>query len=238
MPHSADTALSLYLLVGQSNMAGRGRVDAISTQADPRIVAWGRSDAWVPACDPLHYDKPEAGVGPGLAFATAIAAAQPDVRIGLIPAAVGGSAISLWQPGVQDPVTRSFPYDDALRRARLAARDGVLRGILWHQGEADRGDGVRDLYADRLIALVARLRADLQAPEVPFIAGELAQLNEERREMTTAFNTVLAGLLGRIPRFALVQADGLRDGGDRLHLDTDSARELGRRYAAALLAKS
>jgi hypothetical protein len=235
MPPSADTALSLYLLVGQSNMAGRGRVDAVSTQADSRIVAWGRDDAWVPARDPLHYDKPEAGVGPGLAFAAAMAGAQPGVRIGLIPAAVGGSAISLWQSGVQDPATHAFPYDDALRRARLAARDGVLRGILWHQGEADRGDGVRDLYADRLIALVARLRADLQAPEVPFIAGELAQLNEERRDSTVAFNAVLAGLLGRIPRFALVRADGLRDGGDRLHLDAASARELGRRYAAALL---
>lgn len=236
MPSPADPPLSLYLLVGQSNMAGRGRVEA--ARPDPRIVAWSRSDTWVPACDPLHYDKPEAGVGPGLAFAAAMAAADPAVRIGLIPSAVGGTAITLWIPGMQDPVTRAHPYDDALRRARLAMRDGQLKAILWHQGEADRGEASRLLYADRLVALVARLRADLQAPDVPFIAGELAQLRAESQADTAAFNAVLAGLHSRIPRYALVGAGGLRDGGDRLHLDTDSARELGRRYAAALIAMS
>lgn len=234
MPPSADRPLSLHLLIGQSNMAGRGRVESV--RPDPRILAWSRADTWVPACDPLHWDKPEAGVGPGLAFATAMADADPATRIGLIPAAVGGSSITQWLPGVQDPVTRAFPYDDALHRARLAMRDGVLKAILWHQGEADRGEAARALYADRLVALVTRLRSDLGMPDLPFIAGELAQLHEDRRADTTAFNAVLAGVCGRIPRFALVGAEGLRDGGDRLHLDTVSARELGRRYAATLLA--
>ncbi len=238
MPPSAERPLSLHLLVGQSNMAGRGRPDAASTPADPRLVAWSREDTWVPARDPLHWDKPEAGVGPGLAFASAKAAADPTVHLGLIPAAVGGTSITRWLPGVQDPVTRAFPYDDAVRRARLAMRDGTLQAILWHQGEADRGEAARALYADRLVELAARLRADLQTPDVPFIAGELAQLRAERSADTAAFNAVLAGLHGRIPRFALVTAEGLRDGGDQLHLDTASARELGRRYAAALLKMS
>lgn len=238
MPQPVDRPLSLHLLVGQSNMAGRGRPDAASVPADPRLVAWSREDSWVPARDPLHWDKSEAGVGPGLAFATAMAGADPTSRIGLIPAAVGGTSITLWLPGVQDPVTRAFPYDDAVRRTRLAMRDGMLRSILWHQGEADRGEAARALYADRLVALAARLRSDLQAPEVPFIAGELAQLKAERSADTAAFNAVLAGLHGRIPRFALATAEGLRDGGDQLHLDTASARELGRRYAAALRAMS
>lgn len=236
MPSSAERPLSLHLLVGQSNMAGRGRVG--TEPSDPRILAWSREDTWVPARDPLHWDKPEAGVGPGLAFATAMAAADPTARLGLIPAAVGGTSITRWLPGVQDPVTRAFPYDDAVRRARLAMRDGTLQSILWHQGEADRGEAARVLYADRLVELAARLRADLQAPEAPFIAGELAQLKAERSADTAAFNAVLAGLRGRIPHFALVTAEGLRDGGDQLHLDTASACELGRRYAAALLAMS
>lgn len=225
----------LYLLIGQSNMAGRGRVDAESTRIHPRIQAWSRADAWQPAVDPLHYDKPEAGVGPGLAFAQVLAEADPQAEIGLIPSAVGGSAISLWQPGAQDPVTKAFPYDDALRRARLAQCDGRLGGILWHQGEADRGDERRPLYAESLIALVTRLRTELDAADVPFIVGELAQLREESRAATAAFNAILHDLVGRIPRFACVSAAGLRDGGDRLHLDTASAREFGRRYAATLL---
>jgi hypothetical protein len=91
------------------------------------------------------------------------------------------------------------------------------------------------LYAESLTAPGARLRTDLDATDVPFIVGELAQLCEEQRAATDAFNAILHSLVGRIPRFACVAAAGLRDGGDRLHLDTASAREFGRRYAATLL---
>jgi hypothetical protein len=224
----------LYLLVGQSNMAGRGRVSAAVVGPHPRVFAWSRNDAWVPAVDPLHWDKPEAGVGPGLAFAAALAEAEPQRVIGLIPAAVGGTAISLWTPGTQDPVTKAYPYDDALRRTRLALPAGRLAGIIWHQGEGDRGDASRPLYGERLIALVARLRADLGAPDVPFVAGELAQLDPDNHRATAEMNRTLNGLRERIPRFACVSAAGLCDGGDHLHLDSASAAELGRRYAVAL----
>lgn len=225
----------LYLLIGQSNMAGRGPVDAESARTHPRVFAFGKAGAWEPAHDPLHFDKPEAAVGPGLAFGLAMAEADPQALIGLIPCAVGGSAIAEWTPGGQEKWTRAHPYDDALRRARLALCDGTLKGILWHQGEADRGPEQRGLYAQRLTELVARLRQDLDAPEVPFLAGELAQLDDHSRNSTAAFNAILAGLAGTIPRFACVPADHLSDKGDRIHLDTASARELGRRYAAALI---
>ncbi|MBN8525036.1 MAG: sialate O-acetylesterase [Planctomycetes bacterium] len=236
MTTSPDRPLSIVLLLGQSNMAGRGRADPVATEPHPRVLAWSRDDRWVPARDPLHWDKPEAGVGPGLACASALVAADPAAWIGLVPAAVGGTSITVWEPGAQDPVTRAFPYDDALRRARAALRHGVLRGILWHQGEADRGAAARAHYAQRFTTLVARLRAELQAPDVPVVAGELPQLHPDRQADTTAFNGILAGLIPQIPRFAVVGADGLRDGGDRLHLDADSARAFGRRYATALLA--
>lgn len=233
---AAAPRYSLYLLIGQSNMAGRGTVDAESAKGHPRVFALDKAGSWQPGRDPLHFDKPEAGVGPGLAFGAALAEADPQARIGLIPCAVGGSAITLWTPGTQDPVTKAFPYDDALRRTRLALRDGTLKGFIWHQGEADRGGDRRGQYAERLTALVARLRTDLEAPAVPFVAGELAQLDDRQREQTTQFNQILAGLVGRIPHFALVTAEGLNHRGDKLHLDSASARELGRRYAAAMIA--
>lgn len=226
---------SLYLLIGQSNMAGRGRAPA-EVEGSPRVWAWSRSDSWVPARHPLHYDKPEAGVGPGLNCGVALAAADPQTVIGLIPSAVGGTSIRLWIPGMQDPVTKAHPYDDAVRRARLAMTSGRLAGILWHQGEADRGPDQLPLYAAQLTTLVARLRTDLQAPTVPFIAGELPHLNPRNTAQTTAFNNVLHGLVGQIPHFSCVSAADLRDGGDQLHLDTASAEEFGRRYAAAVLA--
>lgn len=94
---SAETAtppakdMELYLLIGQSNMAGRGKVDEESKQIHPRVFMLNKDGQWVPATDPLHFDKPSAGVGPGLAFGKALAEAAPEVRIGLIPCAVGGT---------------------------------------------------------------------------------------------------------------------------------------------------
>lgn len=232
---AAPRRYDLYLLVGQSNMAGRGPLDAESAQPHARVFALAKDGTWAPGRDPLHFDKPEAAVGPGLAFGKAMAEADPQAVIGLIPCAVGGTSIALWTPGSQDPVTKSFPYDDALRRARLALRDGVLKGILWNQGEADRGGDRRKVYGERLTALAARLRADLEAPAVPFVAAELADLDEKQQGNVRAFNAIVNGLGGGIPHFACVSAQGFAHKGDRLHLDTASARELGRRYAAAML---
>ena len=92
--------MHLFLLVGQSNMAGRGKVEPQDTVPIPRVLMLDRQRTWVPAVDPMHFDKPVAGVGLGRSFAARIADAHADVTIGLIPAAVGGSPIDAWQPGV------------------------------------------------------------------------------------------------------------------------------------------
>ena len=92
-----DPQFHLYLLIGQSNMAGRGPVDAESKVAHPRVLMLNKNREWVSATDPLHFDKAVAGVGPGLAFGKQMAEANPRVRIGLIPCAVGGTPISAWR---------------------------------------------------------------------------------------------------------------------------------------------
>src|SRR5690606_7114688 len=122
----------LYLLVGQSNMAGRGVIEAHDTTIDPRVFALNASDQFVPAKEPLHFDKSNRGTGPGLEFGKAMAAANPKVQIGLIPAAVGGTKISYWEPGN----TRGL-YEEALRKARVAMQYGTLKGIISQQGESD-----------------------------------------------------------------------------------------------------
>ena len=119
--------IKVFVLAGQSNMAGRGVVEPQDRVADLNVVMLDRTLHWVPAIDPIHYDKPIAGVGPGHSFARALVANDPNAHIGLIPAAVGGSPISSWEPGALDPATKTHPYDDALARAVASlSRQGQL----------------------------------------------------------------------------------------------------------------
>lgn len=225
-----DLQFHLYLLIGQSNMAGRGTVDEESKVAHARVLMLNKNREWVPAADPLHFDKPVAGVGPGLAFGKRMADEKPKVRIGLVPCAVGGTPISAWVPGKEDKSTHTHPYDDMLERAKVAMQAGVLKGILWHQGEADlKNPG----YGKRLTELIERLRKDLAAPKVPFVACELSPLDPSRAEAVSAFNAVVGGL--KMPDYACVSGAELEHKGDKLHYNTASARILGQRYAGKMI---
>ena len=227
----------LFLLVGQSNMAGRGPMTDADQIPHARVLMLNQAGAWVPAADPLHFDKPKAvGVGLGLTFADAVAAAHPEVTIGLIPCAVGGSPIDSWQPGYFYNPTQSHPWDDALRRAQLALGAGTLKGILWHQGESDSSREFAEGYAAKLQALIARMRAALGAPSVPFIVGQMGRFegspwNDYKIQVDRAHRE----LPEKLARVAFVSAEGLKDKGDKTHFDTASYRELGRRYADAYL---
>ena len=86
----------LYLLIGQSNMAGRGTVEPQDTLGNSKILCLNRDGDWEIAKDPIHFDKPVAGVGPGLSFAREmLKTADKDIVIGLIPCAAGGSSIDI-----------------------------------------------------------------------------------------------------------------------------------------------
>jgi len=218
-------------------MAGRGVVEPQDRVADPSIVMLDRTLHWVPAIDPVHFDKPIAGVGPGHSFARALLARDFNARIGLVPAAVGGSPISSWEPGALDSATKTHPYDDALLRARAAMRDGRLRAILWHQGESDAHPGLSERYAEKLRALIARFRSDLNAPELPFIIGQLGQFSSRSWNVDVRrVDSVHRAIAATVPHVAYVSSDGLRDKGDTLHFDAASQREFGERYARAYLA--
>jgi hypothetical protein len=233
----SSTELQLFLLAGQSNMAGRGKVEAQDSVVNPRVLKLDRSMSWVPAVDPLHWDKPAVvGVGPGRSFGLALAARDTTARIGLIPAAVGGSPISSWEPGALDSATRTHPYDDALERLRIAQKSGTLRGILWHQGESDATPALSVRYAERLRALIARFRADAGDPNLPFIIGELGKFNGKPWTADVArVDSVHRAIAASVPNVAYVPSEGLVDKGDRLHFDAASQRTFGERYAMAYL---
>ncbi|MFW6108668.1 MAG: sialate O-acetylesterase [bacterium] len=225
----------LYLLIGQSNMAGRGAVAKEDKTPHPRVFALNQQDEWVPAAEPLHFDKPMAGVGPGLAFGKAMAEANPRAKVGLIPCSAGGSPISVWTKGGYWKQTRSRPYDEALRRVAVARRRGVLKGILWHQGESDSNSTDAPLYAERLDALIARLRRDLRAPKTPVLVGGLSDHLIARNRHAKAVDRALRQLPERVERTAYVPAEGIGLKSDNAHFTAPAARTLGRRYAKALL---
>lgn len=227
----------LFLLVGQSNMAGRGKLAEEDRTPHPRVLTFSADEQWVPAVDPLHFDKPAVvGVGLGRTFGIEIAQRSPGVTVGLIPCAVGGSPIDAWTPGSYYAPTKSHPWDDAIRRAKAAMQHGKLRGILWHQGESDSRGELAEAYQQKLDDLIHRFRKELDAPEVPVIVGQLGQFperpwSESRRTVDRAHRE----LPQRVARTAFVSSDGLVHGGDEVHFDAASYREFGRRFAQAYL---
>ena len=230
--------LHLYLLAGQSNMAGRGEVGDIDRETHPRVFALKLDYAWGLASDPLHWDKPErVGVGPGLAFGKEMAERNPDVRIGLIPAAVGGSSIRVWVPGAVHTQTETRPWDDAVSRTFrvLALGGGELKGVIWHQGESDRSNFSGE-YSDALVDLVERMRREFRSPDLPFVAAQLSWFRDEPIPGGGSVSQAIASLPERLPNTASVSGEGFEHKGDNVHLDSASERELGRRFAEAMSA--
>lgn len=219
------TDLHLFLLIGQSNMAGRGTVEPQDQETNPRIYMLNKQNEWELARDPLHFDKPNiAGVGLASEFARTLARRDISMKIGLIPCAFGGTSLDQWKPGGQ-------LYNQALERARIAQKSGTIDGILWHQGEADSAESKVATYADRFSAMIAQLRTDLGTPNSPVVIGELGRFLANGE----AFNQNLPNVAAKVPHCTLVTTEDLNHRGDKVHFDSPSLRTLGQRYAAAYL---
>ncbi len=234
LPEIPKENFHIYILAGQSNMAGRGKIEEKDKIVDPRLFMLDKANGWVPAVDPLHFDKPSAGVGPGKSFGLGmLKAAGPEVVIGLVPCAHGGSPIETWVPGGYHGQTKGHPWDDTLARAKVALGKGTLKGIIWHQGESDSNTAKAGLYEARLHDVVARFRKEFGAPGLPFVAGQMGIFSEwpEPKAMVDKAHRELPL---KVANTAFASAEGLGDKGDKVHFSAESARELGRRYAEAM----
>lgn len=223
----------LYLLAGQSNMSGRGVVEEADRQPDPQVYVLNSKNEWICQGEPIHFDKPAAGVGLGFTFAKLMAARKPGATIGLIPCAVGGSSIDKWKPG--GPL-----FQKAVERAQIAVKNGQLKGILWHQGEASDGDrNLAEAYGADLAEVVAGFRKALGMPNLPFVAGELGEYRYTHGgepSFAPIVNEQIKELPKKVPFTAVVSSKGLKDKGDGRHFDSPSLREFGKRYSEAFLA--
>ena len=226
----------IYLLAGQSNMAGRGKIEQQDTTAHPNVYVLNKNNQWQLAIDPLHFDKPKiVGVGPGLTFGKIMADYKKGIKIGLVPCAVGGSPIDSWTEGGYHIQTKSYPYDDAVSRTKIAIKDGTIKGILWHQGESDSKPERLRNHPKKLIELINKFRQEFDDSNLPFVLGMLGDFylikNKHAREM----NNILENIPNKIKNTACVEVSGFTHNGDNTHFGSKSARKLGKRYAEAMI---
>lgn len=226
--------LHLYLLMGQSNMAGsQGGLPSKKPTPEPRILALNQSNEWAVATDPLHFDAPNRGAGPGMSFAKAMLLAEKDsaVVIGLIPCAEGGTKLELWEKSGR-------LFTNAVARARTAMEKGTLKGVLWHQGESDSDSETNaKTYGVRLGQMIREFRQALGVPDLPFVAGKLCEAFEQHGTYPHAkiVNQALDNLPKQVPQTACADSKGLGHRGDAIHFTTEAQVEFGKRYAGAML---
>ncbi|ESQ79638.1 sialate O-acetylesterase [Asticcacaulis sp. YBE204] len=240
--------MDIYLLMGQSNMSGRGDLSTLPPDArktDPRIWLYGNDGVWKLAADPLDSStgqidavsnelsskgEDKAGVGPGLSFAKALKTKRP---VGLVTCAKGGSSLGQWTPNP----ARDRLYGSCLARAKEAAGKGRIVGVLWYQGETDgRSNDTASTYGARLTGLVTHVRTDLNDACLPWVIVGLAdQPDPAKSNGYTAWAEVQAQQKAfTVNRVGYVSAAGLPKNNDDLHLTTEAQLILGVRLAAEM----
>lgn len=230
----------LWILAGQSNMVGRARIEEPYAR-DPRVRMLALDGVWRPATHPLHEEPLPPGVtrpghGPGLEFGVQLARAL-NVPVGLIICAKGGTSMAQWSPDLGGS-GRAALYANLLAQVRLAG--GRVTGALWYQGENDTGPEPSAVYAAKFKEFVARLRADLKHPDLPFCYAQLARFANEPEKFYSQWSVVreaqrLAG--SEIAHTRLVATVDLENG-DYIHLSRASQDRLGRRFALAAQGKA
>lgn len=225
----------VFLLIGQSNMAGRGYMIESDTLSNIEgVYILNKEGEVVPARNPLNqystvakpYDMQQ--INPGLGFAQKMHA-KTGRKILLVVNARGGTSVSEWAPGNEE--TKFF--SEAVRRTKEAMKYGELKAVLWHQGCADSSPNKREVYLERLENMVSNLREQLGDKKLYFVAGELGPW----RASSPDFNKMLQGIGDKIKYSDYVSSEGTVSRADDSdpHFSRESQIILGERYADKVL---
>jgi len=226
----------VFVLYGQSNMAGgiKERFGGTLTEEEktptPHILQVRfhprrfRGEGWFPAVHPLHIipGRPRS-FGLGLPFAKEYLKRNPGVTVGLLPCAYGGKRMDLLKEG-------SGLYNAVIAKCKFAQESGVIKGVLWHQGESDAFNEERcKVYEGRLHQMIAALRRDIGVPDLPFISGEISIKNYPKDNPVQVANRALPE---KVKHTGWVRTDDLTfcDGKKQVHFDRKSLITMARRY--------
>ena len=224
----------VFIMAGQSNMAGRGIVEQEDTITDKRILSLNKNGQIIIAKEPLHFYEPErTGLDCGLSFAKTLITKIPNnISILIIPTAIGGSSIRQW---LGDSVFRNVKlFSNFLSKVDIAKQNGVIKGLLWHQGESDANETNIPLHKERLNLLFSKFREAVGNKELPVLMGELGSFSGNRDNfnlINKSFHEYAAG----DKNSSVISTGDLKDKGDQLHFNSEGQRTMGKRFAEAYL---
>lgn len=252
---SQDPNFHIYLCFGQSNMEGSAPIEAQDKEdVDPRFQVMSTIDCselgrikgiWYSAVPPLCRCK--TGLTPVDYFGRTLVGNLPKhIKVGVINVAVGGCKIELfdkdscesyvetapfWMKGMLKPYDND-PYSRLVEMAKLAQKDGVVKGILLHQGESNTGDS---LWTEKVKVVYDKLVTDLelQASNLPLLAGEV--VGDDQGGTCASMNKIIATLPDVIPNAHVISSVGCPQRGDGLHFTAEGYRVLGKRYGEKML---
>ncbi|HLN22209.1 MAG TPA: sialate O-acetylesterase [Bacteroidales bacterium] len=252
--YSKDKKFYIFICFGQSNMEGAARPTPADTIVDPRFKVLSAVDCpdlgrtmgkWYTAVPPLCRCR--TGLGPADFFGrTMIKNLPDDITVGVINVAVAGCKIELfdkdnyqaYEATAADWMKNMIkeyggnPYERLVQMAKIAQQDGVIKGILLHQGESNTNDS---LWTKKVKLVYDNLMKDLNLnpKKVPLLAGEV--VNVDQGGTCASMNNIIATLPQTIPNSYVISSKGCTDGRDNLHFNTEGYTEFGKRYAEQML---
>jgi hypothetical protein len=244
----------VYLCIGQSNMEGNAKFEPQDTIVNKRFQVLEAVDCdnlnrkkgqWYTAVPPLSRCK--TGLTPADYFGREMIANLPeDVKVGVINVAVGGCKIELFDKDNYESYVSTSPqwlksmvaqydgnpYARLVEMAKIAQKDGVIKGILLHQGESNTND---TLWTKKVKVVYDNLLKDLnlKAESTPLLAGEV--VHADQGGICASMNKIIATLPETIPNSHVISSSGCPDVADNLHFSAEGYRMLGKRYAAKML---
>ena len=252
--HAQNPNFHIYLCFGQSNMQGKGKIeDKDKTDVPERFKMMAAVDfpkmerkmgEWYTAVPPLC--RPETGISPADYFGRQLVENLPDsITVGVIDVAVDGCSIQMFdedvctsyikgQPSYMTSAAAAYdnnPFRRLVDLGKKAQKDGVIKGILIHQGETDQGDDKWHHYVHRIYTRMLN-ELGLKPTEVPLIAGEM---------LRAEYGGVCAGAIDNVKRLpnvipnTMIASSENCPGGDQYHFSTAGYRTIGRRYGKLML---